>query len=130
MEQTQQASDNPFEGLSADELLTKVAKEGGREALDFAMMVIAFRAMKATDNEGLRTDIAGNIFAYLKGSAIESMLLATVKRCKKDKKFRDTIEKQPVQAMVIMGITAHEEKGKIAGILHNLCQEVLGQEDD
>jgi hypothetical protein len=114
-----------LDDMSPEEAVDTIIREGGKDALAFATMIIGFKAMNATEDGDMRTDIANNLYSFLKGAAIESLLLSTVQKCTQDKKFRETIDEHPVQAMVIMGMTANKEKTKIAEVLHNLCEQAL-----
>jgi hypothetical protein len=127
MTQTQ-TNEGIFDGLSGKETAEKILQDGGQEGLAFATMVIALRAMKATEDDDLRCDIAKNLFSLLKASAIESFLGAMIKRCAKDDEFREPIEDSPLLCMAIMGKTCWEEKKTFAGILNNLCTAALEEE--
>lgn len=116
-----------FEGMSPGEIAEKIYREGGQEGLAYASMVIAIKAIHCTKekDDGLGSDIAKNLFSFMKAAAIESFLGGLCKKAIEDKEFKEAIEEAPMLAMAVMGKQTCEEKRKYMDILNNLCHAAL-----
>ena len=134
MEQTQTETKQKsgFEGLSGKEAAEKIAAEGGREGIAYAVMVTSVEAYRRSNNQGFRSDIMKNLYMWMKAAAIEGFLLNLCKDAMGDEAFKEGIEQNPMLAMAVMGEASNDEKNRIGKILQNIvnaaCDEMMDEE--